>query len=547
MSWHRGTESSGQARTEVVTEVDGDIEVSCIRLSSPLPPGFPPEIGYLSYLRYRLVDGPREAADADAILVMQPGGLCGAYTLDRVARNTVRAAAERGRRIEWWSLARRGDGASDTTGIEAARAAGDARVAFDYYYRGREIDGRRFAGFAKHRDLAYVAELGLERAVLDEYELLTRELPDPEVRRSKVFLGGHSFGCAVTAAFSAWDFDGTPGHELCAGLIALDLLVGSDPFRLRTNPLLRLAARPAASALHRAAVGALRSGSMPRVFTGVPFASPEMLNFGKLLGLLAALHPDDEADVLADLPRTRAWESALRLWSARTPRELVTGRPDPRAARLTGRALLGSWAGSSITPISLFQVGLGTFDGGPLAPASFPAPAWAYRVPVLRRALTFAFGPGPRLAHADPGQRYDWCRPGRRRWPVDIDDFARLLSGGPLGYAELYFPIRLLVDGLFLAGAADGELRAIRHDRTARAKPKLTILGDDTNPVPLMLRTAFLAPRDAVRVRGYTHFDVVAAGRPPDGREPVSDAIADFVSRGARPDGASASTTNRPD
>lgn len=532
MMWHWGIVDVERDRTAVVCEVDGDIEASHVRLHSPLPPDFPahpPEIEYLSYLRYRLLDGPDHPSDADAILVMQPGGLCGAYTLDRVARNTLRAAQQRGSRIEWWSLARRGDGASDTTGIDAAREAGDPSLAFDYYYRGREVDGRTFAGFRRNGELAYVAELGIERAVLDERELLLRELPEPWVRRAKVFLGGHSFGCAVTAAYSAWDFDGTPGHEDCAGLIALDLLVGADPFRLRRTPGVRQVAGPVAGAVHRSAVALLRAGLMPRVFAGLPFASPEMLNFGKLLGLLALHRPADEAAVLADLPRSVAWHAALRLWSARTVREVVSRRHDPRAARLTGRALLGTWAGSSVTPISLFQVGLGTLDGGPLAPVSFPAPAWAYRVPLLSLLLTFAFGPGPRLAAAESDRLYGWRRAGRRRWPVDIDDFARLLAGGPLGYAELYFPIRLLVDGLFWAGAADGELSAIRHDRTAATKPKLTILGDDSNPVPILLRAALATPPDAVRVRGYTHFDIVAAERPPDGGEPVSDAIAAFV------------------
>lgn len=512
-----------EARLAEVIERDGDLEISRIRLAAPLPSDFPPHpraIEYLSYLRYRRIDGPTDPARADAIMVGHPGGFSGAHALDRVARNTIRAATAHGRTIEWWSIARRGGAAADTLGIDTARLVGDPDLAFDYYYANRPIDGRRFGGFGTHTDLRYVAELGIAQAVQDQHELLVRELPDPEVRRRKVFLGGHSYGNFVTGAYAAWDFDGRPGHRECAGLFGLDLLPVSEIYRLRTLPGLRHLTAPLSSALHGTAVALLRKGLAPRVFPG--FA--EVLNLVKILALDALHRPDEESDRLRRLPPTPGWEFALRLLFARDYREFLTGTPDPRELRLTGRALFAATVASTHTPISLFQIGIGDFTGGPVRRASFPAPEWSYRIPALRRATTVAFGPGPRLVPADRDRCYDWLTGA----PVDLDELAHTLAAGPLGYADQYFPTRILVDGLFWGGAYDGDLSPLQHEDGARRLPRATILADDTNPVLTLLHTGRLVPRAAIRAHHYTHFDVVAAHRPPGG-EVVSDALARFV------------------
>ncbi|NNH70946.1 hypothetical protein HLB23_13925 [Nocardia uniformis] len=512
-----------ESRIAQVVAVDEGLEVSRIDLTSPLPQDFPPhppELERLSYLRYRRLDGPADSANADAILVGHPGGLCGAHALDQVARNTMHAAATRGRCIEWWSIARRGDAAADHTGIDIARTAGDPDLAFDYYYRGRALDGRRFAGFATHRELRYTAELGIARAVLDQRELLVRELPDPRLRQRKLFLGGHSFGNFVTGAYTAWDFDGVPGYTDCAGVFGLDLLPVSDPYRLRTTPLVRTLARSAAGP-HRLAVELLRRGLAPRVFPS--FA--EVLTFTTILALDALSHPEAESDRLRQLPRTPAWEFTLRLWFARGYREFRSGRPDPRELRFTCRGLLAAWIARGHSPISLFQIGVGDSPNRLLARTTFPAPEWAYRVPGLDRATTFAFGPGPRETPADRNLLQD-CPSGG--WPVHLDELARVIAGGPPGYADTYFPLRLLADGLFWAGARDGDLASLRHERGARALPRMTVLGDDSNPVLILLHLGLLVPRNTVRAHGYTHFDVVAAHRPPSG-EVVSDALAEFI------------------
>src|SRR5947209_20613107 len=68
----------------------------------PLPSSFgahPAACDWLSYLRYRDAGGPANSADADRILVAQPGILEGAGAFDSVARDTVTAAARSGRHI----------------------------------------------------------------------------------------------------------------------------------------------------------------------------------------------------------------------------------------------------------------------------------------------------------------------------------------------------------------------------------------------------------------------------------------------------------------
>ncbi len=191
----------------------------------------PPECDYLSYLRWRSVDGPTDSASADRILVAQPGLSASAGALESVARNTVSAAAADGSHIEFWALDRRSNCLEDHTGTQAALAAGDLAVAADYYYGGSEINGRKFAGFADGDRTAWLADQSLEATLRDQYDLLRAELPDQQLRKQKVLCGGHSLGGSITGFFAEWDFDGNPetlddaGYNQCAGYFALDTVI----------------------------------------------------------------------------------------------------------------------------------------------------------------------------------------------------------------------------------------------------------------------------------------------------------------------------------
>jgi hypothetical protein len=149
---------------------------------------------WLSYLRYRAADGPEASADADRILVAQPGIPEGAGAFDSVARDTVARAAEQGRFIEFWALDRRSNCLEDRTGS----ASGDQHAAVDYYYRGKEVGGRTFDGYVGNGRTGWLAKPGIEQSVRNEYDLLAAELPDQRVRKRKVLCGGHSLGGVIT-------------------------------------------------------------------------------------------------------------------------------------------------------------------------------------------------------------------------------------------------------------------------------------------------------------------------------------------------------------
>ena len=131
------------ARTETpvasASPVAGITEtVVSVRIPLPASVGsHPARCDRLSYLRYRSSEGPSKSADADRILVAQPGILEGAGAFDSVARNTVKAAAEKGEHIEFWALDRRSNCLEDNTGI----VNGQHRQGRWLLLRGRE--GRR--------------------------------------------------------------------------------------------------------------------------------------------------------------------------------------------------------------------------------------------------------------------------------------------------------------------------------------------------------------------------------------------------------------------
>ncbi|MFS2293030.1 MAG: hypothetical protein FWJ90_10045 [Actinomadura sp.] len=147
-----------------------EVRESVVRVKIPLPASAGPRpeaCDWLSYLRYRHEDGPAASADADRILVAQPGIFEGAGAFDGVARNTVAAAAPKGRYIEFWALDRRSNCLEDRTGVLAGLRAGDVRLAVDYYYRGKEVDGRRFAGYRTNDQVEWLQHVGLEQTVRD--------------------------------------------------------------------------------------------------------------------------------------------------------------------------------------------------------------------------------------------------------------------------------------------------------------------------------------------------------------------------------------------
>lgn len=509
-------------RSATVVEVDDDLQISHVRLPSPAPFGFPGEPGgldQLSYLRYRPATGPEDPAAADAILVMQSGMWAGAASLDRVARNVVRRAAAVGLSIEWWSVSRRSEGATDLTGLCAAHRLGDPSVAVDYYYGGVSVDGRTFEGFRRGRQLRYLAELGLASVIRDQHELLVRELPDPDVRRRKVFCGGHSLGGFLAAIFAAWDFDGVPGHEQCQGLIALDTLIDPDPLGVLgkrwATPLAGLAGglHLALLAGHRLA----RSAGWPRVTLA------QVFTLLPLVGLAAGHDGPNDTGLHRELAADATNRTLLRALIARRYRNLTQGVPEE--LRLSGEALLGLAAGRTVMPFAALHMSMGALDGPRVARPSFPVSRLVRALPVVRTLASMFLGTITEVP-AEPDARYGW----RAGGVVDIRDVARALTSAPVPYIEAYFPMRIQLDlAAALLGARTAELRPLRHTSAVAAKPMLHVLGGTDQMVSTAVRLLRLAPANRVHAEGYTHMDMVAASDRPG--EPVSTAITEFLTR----------------
>ncbi len=179
-------------------QVDAMVRMDDQAIYSPAPRDNgtpPPECDYIHFLRFRLKGSSGNPADADAVLLLMPGLLSGANAFEYLGRQMVyMAKTQRNLNLEVWATERRGNLLEDVTGLNAAEAAHDVQVAIDYYYHGAEVNGRKFAGFLTNSNVPFLSEFGLKLEMEDVYKIITTMMPDPAMRRQKLFVGGHSLG-----------------------------------------------------------------------------------------------------------------------------------------------------------------------------------------------------------------------------------------------------------------------------------------------------------------------------------------------------------------
>ncbi|MFD7938216.1 hypothetical protein ACFV4T_27385 [Streptomyces sp. NPDC059755] len=533
------------ARTETPVPsthpADGVTE-SSVRVKVPLPRSFgdrPAACDQLSYLRYRSAEGPAASADADRILVAQPGILEGAGAFDSVARSTVAKAAAQGRHIEFWALDRRSNCLEDRTGI----ASGDQHTAVDYYYRAEPVDGRVFGGFVGDDRLGWMAKLGIAQTVRDEYDLLVHELPDQGLRRSKVLCGGHSLGGVVTGYFAAADFDGDPatladaGHNQCAGYFALDTTISTSLADL-SGSLPDDIDLPDVGLGYATVQAGLDTGLLPRSLSAPVLLNPETMTLLAIAGLGAVRDPDGEADLPAYLPSGINIEATNRFLFSKDAAAFLTGSPGVKDFRLTNATVLGALMDDNSVPLAFLQSSVGFFDGGPVTDKSFPVANGGTQPTQL-------FGVGYKAVPAQPhGPLYTWRDydrvgdaddPGYRsadgtpftdagKEVTDLKELARSLAEQPLDFTEQYFPTKLVTD-LQLATSPQVK-QLVVHPTGLTARPTLTVLAGDG-----LLAGRIPADLHPVVAPGYQHLDVLTAapvqnnGLP----EPVSGALAAFA------------------
>jgi hypothetical protein len=515
---------------------------SLVRVKVPLPAwagARPAACDWLSYLRYRAAAGPDASAEADRILVAQPGILEGAGAFDSVARNTVARAAEQGSHIEFWALDRRSNCLEDRTGI----ASGDQHTAVDYYYRGKQVEGRTFDGYVTNDRLGWMAKLGIEQTVRDQYDLLTAELPDQGLRKSKVLCGGHSLGGVITGYFAAADFDGDrtttadAGFNQCAGYFALDTTVSTSLADL-SGSIPDDTNLPDIGLGHGAVQAGLDSGVLPRSLSAPVLLNPETMTVLAIAGLGALRDPGGEADLPRYLPSNVNIEATNRFLFSKDTATFLTGSPTLKDFRLTNAAMLGALMDDNSVPLAFLQSSVGFFDGGPVVDKNFPAANGSDQQAGL-------FGTDYKAIPGRPnGPLYTWRNydrvgdpddPGHRsadgtpfttaaKEVTDIQELARSMAEQPLDFTEQYFPTKLVTD-IQLATSPQVK-RLVVHPEGLTANPTLTVLAGDG-----LLAGRVPADLDPVIAEGYQHLDVLTAapvqnnGLP----EPVSTNLARFA------------------
>ncbi|MDN0199859.1 hypothetical protein [Streptomyces sp. S.PNR 29] len=533
------------ARTETpVTSTSPVTEVSesAVRVKVPLPASFgarPEACDWLSYLRYRAADGPAASADADRILIAQPGILEGAGAFDSVARNTVARAAEQGQHIEFWALDRRSNCLEDRTGI----ASGDQHTAVDYYYRDKEVGGRTFDGFVGNDKLGWMAKLGIEQTVRDQYDLLAAELPDQSLRKQKVLCGGHSLGGVITGYFAAADFDGNratttdAGYNQCAGYFALDTTVSTTLADL-SGSIPDDTNLPDIGLGYGAVQAGLDSGILSRTLSAPVLLNPETMMLLAIAGLGALQDADGEADLPRYLPSNTNIEATNRFLFSEDTATFLTGSPAVKDYRLSNAAVLGALMDDQSVPLAFLQTSVGFFDGGPIADKNFPAANGSSQPTGLYGTEYKAI---PDQPHGPLYTWRDYDRVGDSDDPVyrsadgtpftaagkevtDLRELARSLAEQPLDFTEQYFPTKLVTD-LQLATSPQVK-RLVVHPAGLTANPALTVLAGDG-----LLAGRIPSDLHPVVADGYQHLDVLTAapeqnnGRP----EIVSTHLARFA------------------
>ncbi|MDI6105201.1 hypothetical protein QLQ12_42110 [Actinoplanes sp. NEAU-A12] len=535
--------AGGSPITSVV-ETEVAVRIPLPASAGPRPSG----CDWLRYLRYRDRGGPVRSEQADRILIAQPGILEGAGAFDSVARNTVADAARRGSHIEFWALDRRSNCLEDRTGIRAGLAAGDVRVALDYYYHGRAVGDRRFAGFLDDSRVGWLARVGLEQTVRDEYDLLVAELPDQATRERKVHCGGHSLGGVITGYFAVWDFDGDrrttadAGYRQCAGYFALDTTISTSLADLSgATPDGMLPDVGLGYALVKAG---LESGVLPRTVSASALINAETMNLLAIAGLAARTDPDGET-LQPALPSNPTIDTTQRILFSKDFQTFLTGTPSARDFRMTNAAVLGSLLDDNSQPLSFMAASAGFFDGGRIADKDFPVPADLTRDPALG-PVAGLLGDRPLGIPDEPdGPLYTWRNYDRIGAPddpayrtsdgelfstpaeevTDLAELARSFAEHPLDFTEQYFPTRLVTD--IQLHTAPEITRFVAHPRGLTANPVITLLAGNG-----LLAGRTLPPEHNVLVApGYEHLDVLTAAPVQHGGRPeiVSTALARFA------------------
>lgn len=490
---------------------------SDVSFHAPLPasvPAHPPACDELHVLRIRHVTGPVDPADADRLLIAQPGVIEGASAFYNVAGNLVtRAYEEQGKYVEFWAVDRRPNCLEDNDGLRLAKATGNPRDLIDYYYRNKAYRNHRFAGYLDpFHDAAWLAEMGLEQTILDFNAIIAHAVPDRTLRQQKVYCGGHSLGGFIAGSYANWDFDGDPattedaGFNQCAGFFALDSAIqpAARNFDDVASTLLDLVG--VLVDVPEEVVSSMRDGQLPR-FVSVPgVIDPEIMNMLTGIAVAADMQPNNESDLVTYLPMSDSVDGAERLYHSQSILDFLAFSPTVRDFRYTNQALLGVFTDDNSMPLFFVNASVGFFRGGPVTDKEFPfdnggvlaIPTDAgdlFRDPPLYDWANYdevAAIAIPKNAGGEP-----FTSPASE--VTDLHDLARTMAALPLNFVEGYFPLRLAIDSVFGASGAV-------HSGGIYARPVIEIVAGESPP----LAEAVQRP-GSPSIPGYNHLDVMTA------------------------------------
>ena len=565
-------------------QVDEMVQADEKTINSPVSRvnGTPPaECDNIHFMRYHLRGSDADPATADAILVLIPGLEGGENSFEYLGPQMVyMAKTQKNINLEVWGTNRRSNDLEDQTGLNAAEAAHDTQVAIDYYWKGAEINGKKFAGFVKDSDVPYMSEFGLQLQDEDVYKIITTMVPDQAVRRRKLFVGGHSLGGQLTYFFAGWDFDGNPattddaGYNNCAGLVALDSMILPG---MPTNPTTtastmqavkdalpdKLKSQVPASLgpdedFYSKMIAGMRNGTVPRILP-VPVISPDQMVLAELEGMEADWHPDEQSTLLQRIPYDLNIETELKFIHSRDVTNFYAWVPSIYNFRYTNAALLVATMDDNSMPISALQASFGFLNGGAVVRKDFPLPGGLAEMPLIsdisggflsRAKLWIANDAGPSYDKLGTGPLYGWTnfdqvgtasnpdytsQDGSLKYTdatnevTDIKDFAQMLYKGPMTIDEWYFSMRIMID----LGQAQGSfgprygLNFMYGDKIA-SLPKIEFLAEKG---PSNSNLQLIPAGTGAKIAGYSHLDVLsAAANCPDRRaNEVFGRLIDFL------------------
>ncbi|GAB0103879.1 hypothetical protein JMUB6875_28530 [Nocardia sp. JMUB6875] len=539
-------------RTERVVQTGDGLIVSEVTRYAPLPPSaarHSPACDYITYLRYRLADGPEDPQQADTVIIGQPAALMAGYSLDGLARNLEHQLRDTGKKAEFWAVHPRNICMFDRTGLQAANDARDYHLAWDYYFEGKEIDGKKFGGFKADWDMPEVSDMALAQTMRDQYTILSRDLPDPVFRKDRTFCLGTSDGGLWEAAFAAWDFNGDPGYRQCRALITPEAVPTVDPAGLQRIPVARDIIGAVATVVYNIYLALfhlgvnLPGGDRLALFPTTPtlgfMFSPRWWTLVSIAGIAATYQPDDETDLNKLAMRDIFLNISLRVNFPNNWADILLGTNGIDTFRFTNRAFLGELVGNTAVNIPYPPYSVGVLDGGPVVLKEAPLPGNILpNIPILGKYLATITGTTNRVGPTDHTVLYTWRKfneldglpyadPSKHF--VDIDYFARQV-GSPLGWANPYMALKWTVANQIMIwfGARSQDLSGVQHVAEANALPSLTIWSKDSLEGALV---SPLFPNNTEFVEGPVHYDIGSAAPVQNngGPDPYSSRITSYI------------------